>query len=63
MKIEKKKKGKPTDAGPVEHQISRLAIAQTPENRDGTEHSSGDDDVAYPWCPFGKHMVISSRDP
>lgn len=52
-----------TDTATVEHQISRLAVAETPENRDGTEHSGNGNGVANSWCPFGKHMVISSCDP
>ena len=59
----KKVMGELTDTATVEHQISRLAIAETPENSDGTKRSSSGNDVANSWCPFGKHMIISSCDP
>jgi hypothetical protein len=59
----KKWRGALTDTATVKHQISRLAVAETPENRDGAERSSSSNDVANSWCPFGKHMVISSCDP
>jgi hypothetical protein len=55
--------GELTDTATVEHQISRLAITETPENCDGTERSSTGNDVSNSWCAFGKHMVISSSDP
>ena len=63
LKFEREKKERRTNAGTVEHQISRLSIAQTPEYRDGAERSGGGDDVANPGYPFGKHIVISSCDP
>ena len=61
--VKVKKKKELTDAATVEHQISRLAVAQTPKNRDGTDRSSSSNDVANPWRPFGEHMVVSSCDP
>jgi len=52
-----------TDASAVEHEISCFAVAQTPENRHGTERGGSDDDIANTGRPLGDHMVVSSRDP
>jgi hypothetical protein len=52
-----------TDAAAVKHQISRLAIAQTPEDHYGTERSGSSNDVADTGRPLGEHMVVSCCDP
>jgi hypothetical protein len=52
-----------TDTATVEHQITRLAVSQTPKNRRSAEHSCSCNNVADGRRTPREHMVVSGCDP